>query len=518
MKLTHENLANEWWRLNNLYKIKDKYGQAIPFRLNKVQQHLYRNLWYLLIILKARQLGSTTFIQLFILDRCLFNDNTNAGVIAHTLEDAEAFFKDKIKFAYDNLPEEIKLANPARNDSARELTFANGSRIRVGTSMRSGTLQYLHVSEFGKICAKYPDKAKEVITGSLNTVAPGNFVAIESTAEGRQGEFYDMCMAAENMHKMGQKLTKMDYKFFFFGWYWDPAYELHLDRHEPMPDNFRTYFHELEEEHDIQLTLPQKHWYMSMSKTQGKDMKQEYPSVSAEAFEKKLEGAIFGEAVQDARHSGRVCEVPFEIAIPVNTFWDLGHNDTNSIWFHQRVGPWDHFINYYEHRQVDITHYLEVLDEMEKGLRYKWGTMYLPHDGKTKHIEALAGSVKDIMQRHGFRVKVTNRPTTKNVSIAATRLQFPHCRFDKEKCDIGLSMLENYQWSWDKTHMVYRNTPLHNTASNGADAFQTYGHGYSGERQEYLAQASLLDKDRHRTYRSAKRGVRRTRPNYDHII
>ena len=518
MELTHENLSDEYWRLNNLYKIKDKYGKAIPFRLNRVQQFLYRNLWFLIIILKARQLGSTTFIQIFIFDRCFFNANTNAGVIAHTLEDAEAFFKDKIKFAYDNLPEELKRANSARSDNARELTFANGSRIRVGTSMRSGTLQYLHVSEFGKICAKYPDKAKEVITGSLNTVAPGNFIAIESTAEGREGEFYDMCMQAEKLQMLGSPLTEMDYKFFFFGWYWDPAYMLHVQETTPITKDYQEYFDKLEREHNIHLTLPQKHWYVAMARTQGKEMKQEYPSIPAEAFEKKLEGAIFGEAVQDARHQGRICELPFEPAVPVNVFWDLGRNDTNSMWFHQRIGPWDHFINYYEHRQVDITHYMQVMDEYEKELNYRWGTMYLPHDGKTKHIEAIAGSVKDILQTNGYRVKVTNRPQVKNISITETRLQFPHCKFDKNKCDIGIKMLENYQWSWDKTHRVYRNQPLHNAASNGADAFQTYGHGYKGEKQDYLAKTVLFDKDRRRVYGSLKRGSATSKPKYDHIV
>ena len=125
---------------------------------------------------------NTTFIQLFMLDRCLFNPDMKAGVIAHTREDASAFFTSKIKFAYDNLPEEIRKAVPAERTNVRELAFRNGSRISVGTSLRSTTLQYLHVSEYGKLCAQYPDKAAEVRAGALNTIAPGNFVFVESTA------------------------------------------------------------------------------------------------------------------------------------------------------------------------------------------------------------------------------------------------------------------------------------------------------------------------------------------------
>lgn len=168
-------------------------------------------MWYCNLILKARQLG----ISLLFLDRCLFNSNQNAGTIAHTKEDAEILFR-RVKFAYDSLPVEIKLIRPANTDNARELQLSNGSTLRVGTSMRSSTLQYLHISEFGKICAKYPDKAHEIITGSLNAIAPGQYVFIESTAEGREGYFYEMCKVAQANKDSGKKLSPLDFRFISF--------------------------------------------------------------------------------------------------------------------------------------------------------------------------------------------------------------------------------------------------------------------------------------------------------------
>src|ERR687894_77363 len=102
------------------------------------------------IILKARQLGFTTLCCLIYLDACVFTPHTRAGVIAHKLEDAKVIFRDKIKFPYDRLDEGIRAAVPAVQDSVDTLTFGNNSSARVSTSMRSGTLQYLHVSEFGK--------------------------------------------------------------------------------------------------------------------------------------------------------------------------------------------------------------------------------------------------------------------------------------------------------------------------------------------------------------------------------
>jgi hypothetical protein len=122
------------------------------------------------------------------LDRCLFNSNQHAGIIAHAREDAEMLFR-RVKFAYDSLPMEIKAIQPANTDNAGELQLSNGSTLRVGTSMRSSALQYLHISEFGKICAKFPDKIREIVTGSLNAIAPGQYIFIESTVEGRESIF-----------------------------------------------------------------------------------------------------------------------------------------------------------------------------------------------------------------------------------------------------------------------------------------------------------------------------------------
>jgi hypothetical protein len=114
----------------------------------------------------------------------------------------------------------------ATQDSADTLSFGNNSSMRVATSMRSGTLQYLHVSEFGKICAQAPDKAREIVTGALNTVAAGQFIVIESTAEGQEGAFYEMAQRARERALSGVALTPLDYKFHFFPWWQDQAYHL----------------------------------------------------------------------------------------------------------------------------------------------------------------------------------------------------------------------------------------------------------------------------------------------------
>lgn len=52
---------------------------------------------------------------------------------------------------------------------------------------------------------------------------------IESTAEGASGYFYEMCMKAMSDEESGKKPTDMDYKFHFFPWFLEPAYELEDD-------------------------------------------------------------------------------------------------------------------------------------------------------------------------------------------------------------------------------------------------------------------------------------------------
>ncbi|NYT61269.1 DUF4055 domain-containing protein [Alcaligenaceae bacterium] len=178
MKPEHlQKLRDKHWRLNNLYFITNKQGKKVRFRMTSEQLEYFQGLHTRNIILKARQLGFTTEQCIIQLDAALF-ESAKCALIAHTLNDAKSLFREKIKYAYDNLPAEIKLANPARNDAAGELVFAKGGSLYVSTSFRGGTLRYLHVSEFGKICAKFPHKAREIVTG-------GAWELWEETKEGK---------------------------------------------------------------------------------------------------------------------------------------------------------------------------------------------------------------------------------------------------------------------------------------------------------------------------------------------
>jgi len=285
-------LRNKYWRMNNLYFIIDKKGKKVLFRFNATQERLFDELWYLNVLLKARQFGGTTFVDLYFLDECIFNDNVEAGIIAHNKEDAQKIFRRKVKFPYDNLPTAISDRVKPTTDSRSELAFNNGSIIYVGTSMRSGTLQYLHISEHGKICKKYPEKAEEIKTGSLNAIDAGQLVVIESTAEGAYGDFYHFCQRAREMKDKKIELTKMDYKFHFFSWFETEEYQMDPKGVEIDADHVK-YFNNLEMAKDITLTDAQRAWYVKKEAILGDKMKQEYPSTPDEAFEAGGKGLPF---------------------------------------------------------------------------------------------------------------------------------------------------------------------------------------------------------------------------------
>jgi hypothetical protein len=469
LAIAEKNLSDRWWRLHNLYYIVDKSGRKVLFAPNWAQRQLYKDLWYCNTILKARQLGISTFVCLLFLDACFFNSNVTGGVIAHTREDAEHLFK-RIKFAYDNLPEPLRAARAATNDSARELVFNNGSSIRVGTSMRGSTLQFLHISEFGKICAKYPDKAQEIITGSLNTIAPGQYVIIESTAEGREGHFYEMCKQAQALASQGKELSKLDFKFHFFPWWKEPSYR--IGSPVIMPQETIDYFGSLEAR-GIKLDPEQKFWYAARAATQGGDMLREYPSSADEAWESAVDGAYYSRQISQARVEKRIGFVPYDESVPVVTAWDLGYNDSTSIWFAQLIGKEIHFIDYIEGSGESLAHWLGVV----KSKPYVFEKHLAPHDIMAH--EYTSGMTRQASARK-MGITLVPVPRVEIIpGIDAARNILNRCWFDERKCSQGIKCLENYKKLWNDRAGCWSSSPLHNWASHGADAFRTLATGLS---------------------------------------
>lgn len=187
------------------------------------------------------------------------------------------------------------------------------------------------------------------------------------------------------------------------------------------------------------------------------------------------DGAIYAPQMRIARKQGRITKVPYQPALEVHTFWDLGRNDATAIWFMQEAGREHHFIDYYEASGTDLDHYARVLKQKE----YNYGRHYLPHDVVVTELSSNRGSRREILEGAGVRpIKVVPRVKSVNDGIEQTRKQFPICWFDAVKCERGLDALANYQYKFNEDTNTNSLTPLHNWASNGSDAFRQYAQGY----------------------------------------
>lgn len=470
------NFSSRRWRLEHLYSITNKRGEIVPFRMNAAQRRLLDDLHYLNIILKARQLGFSTFIGLLALDCCIFNSNFSAGIVADTLDNAKGLLA-RIKASYERMPAPLTRHIGVTRDNTDEIEFANGSAIRVGTSLRSGTYNLLHISEYGKICATFPDKAKEIKSGALNTIAPGQMVFIESTAEGRSGDFYDKCQEAERLALSGRALSQLDYKFHFFPWYQDAAYT--LADGPPIAEEAKTYFSELSAR-GVSLSDPQRRWYAAKAKEQGDDMFKEFPSTPEEAFKAVREGAYFAKEMLNLRSLKKIGKFEPVAGIPVNTFWDLGLGDYMSIWLHQQVAGRHRFVGFIENSGEGLAFYFDALDKWRSRRGLNWGQHYGPHDIDKRQDSDTGGLTTrlNIAKSLGYAFIKVERSADKRNSIQAVRTKLPECEFDEEGCATGIAHLEQYSRDWDDRLGVWKSQPRHDEHSHGADAFMTFSDGY----------------------------------------
>lgn len=481
---TVEQLRDPMWRLSNLYTVADEKGHVSKFVPNAEQIEFYERFWYLNVILKARQLGFTTWICLIALDQALFNDGFNYGCIAQTKEDALKLFRTKIRDVYNRLPSAIREAMPLKQANKSSLIFENDSSMYIGTSLRGGTLQMLHITEFGKIAAKYPANAREIKTGAFNTVHAGQWIVVESTSEGAGGEFFELVEDARRLAQQKRRLTPLDFRFHFFAWWRRPEYCLSDEDAADVviTPNDTKYFDDLEGKVDVspgvplELSLGQRAWYVKKAASQKKDMKREFPSTADEAFEVAIEGAWYTRELQLVRRRHQVGNFPWIPGVPVNTFWDLGGDDETAIWFHQRVNKRDRMIAYYENSGEGLAHYVKYLHDTG----FDFGKHYLPHDADQRHQGETLETKYDILVRLRLRGVLEVVPRVKEITdgIESVRSYLPLTDFNEEDCSDGLAALASYTRQWNKTLAKWTDHPLHNWASNGSDAFRQYGQIY----------------------------------------
>ncbi len=230
---------------SQLLRIRTKEGQLRPFALNSTQDRIDGAIERLksegkpirLIVLKARQMGVSTFTEGRIFHATTMRKLTSSLIVAHEEEASTNLFRMS-KLYYDELPAAMKPMQKTSN--AKELVFENPtqdarekqknpglrSRIRIASANnlgagRSDTVHMLHASEV----AFWRD-AETVMLGIMQSVPnlPSTMVILESTPNGVGGYFYDQWQRA--------KRGESDFIPLFFPWFEHHEYRMEMTQEE----------------------------------------------------------------------------------------------------------------------------------------------------------------------------------------------------------------------------------------------------------------------------------------------
>lgn len=468
-------LRSRDWRLRNLYYIRDKSGNRVLFKPNDEQEKLFKSIRRRELILKSRQLGITTGYAILWLDTCLFSPNIKVGIIAHTKDDAKVIFREKIKFAYDNLPPDLRAAVGLDKLDTEEIVLGNGSSIRVSVSFRSGTVQILHITEFGYVCAKEPQRAEEIVTGAMQAVPKEGFIIMESTAKGRSGAFYDLVQEAEKR----PPTEVLDWRLTFLPWWEHPEYAIESSSFK-LYEHETNYILELQKKIGKAITPQQAIWWATKYRELGENMFSENPSTPEEAFKQSVEGAYYKRQMLDAWQQTRIMELPIEPGLSVDTWWDLGMADAMAICFVQRYGGWIHLIDYYENSGEGLAHYADYLHKWREKNRVIYGRHVGPHDLGVRELGTGETRLERARQL-GIAFDVAPRMSLDD-GIESVRNLLPKCRFDAIRCEKLIKSLETYRKEWDDRLGRWKDKPFHGPESHAADAFR-YGATVFGRMQ-----------------------------------
>ena len=187
---------------------------------------------------------------------------------------------------------------------------------------------------------------------------------------------------------------------------------------------------------------------------------EEYLHVYGGACRPAVEGAIYYNEVTKLKSSGRLCNVPYDPMLKVHVIADLGFNDFMSLILVQRLASEIRIIRYIEDRMRYIPSYHQELTD----LKLNYGTLYLPHDGKAKHVTG--ASAQEQFAALGWNVEIVADIGIEQ-GIRKTREVFPRLYLDKTHASELLNRLGRYRRRVNAEGQA--STPMHDDESHGAD-------------------------------------------------
>jgi phage terminase large subunit len=157
---------------------------------------------------------------------------------------------------------------------------------------------------------------------------------------------------------------------------------------------------------------------------------------------------------------------------------DVGLRDTTAWWFWQPRPDGIAVIDFYENSGVHIDHYLGMLHQ--KG--YDYHEIWLPFDAKAKTLATRRSTVEQFhapseirpdLYGPGDRLPIRILPKLSiQHGIDAARMILARTHFDMTNCHQGVDALRSYRRQWHEHAQTFSDTPMHDWASNAADAFR----------------------------------------------
>jgi phage terminase large subunit len=190
-----------------------------------------------------------------------------------------------------------------------------------------------------------------------------------------------------------------------------------------------------------------------------------------------IPGSYYGKLISKAEDEGRITRVPWVPSVPVSTGWDIGYGDSTAIWFAQHVSREIRILDYYEASGCGLDHYAKILKEKP----YTYDKHILPHDAAHGSIQTGQTTVQ-ILASLGIRASVLPMTSVQD-RINASRNFIPTCVFDEEKTGRGLNSLRAYQRVYDEKLHDFKQNPLHDWSSHGADAFGYLAQGFRPHKE-----------------------------------
>lgn len=208
-------------------------------------------------------------------------------------------------------------------------------------------------------------------------------------------------------------------------------------------------------------------WRSKVLDAQRERMEREAPDDYAHIYggqcRPAVEGAIYYKEVSALRSGGRFCNVPYDPMLKVHVVVDLGFNDYMSLILTQRLGSEIRVIRYIEDRQRYIPSYHQELSD----LHLNYGTLYLPHDGKAKHVTG--SSAQEQFEQLNWKVEIVEDIGIEQ-GIRKAREIFPRVLIDKTHAPDLLSRMGRYRRRVNSEGQA--STPVHDDESHGADGFR----------------------------------------------